>query len=684
MRQLFRKMLCCLIVVMLLGAVIPVGSAADYSAQLQSLHYDIAIQEDGSARITEYREIALYGDFTFTYYGIQVNYTGPRRISDWQIFINGEPMMQLNEPDDENRPENTFAVVEEEGGCTLYTYYRATGGTTLLFEIGYRVENAIKLYSDVGEFFWNLTGETGISGIGQLTASVTVPEGVEQEELRIWAHGPLDGIFEKMEDGSAYLYVEYVSLGTIVDIRTTVPAQYFTGGWAQEGEGLPEILEVEQALADIANAQREEEARQEAEWEAYWAQRDAWAEEHPFLAGVQGLCESIYDFFYYNIEDQLSGFTMFGAVIVFIVTLVFGKPKRNPKKERLPPAQAPEYYRELPDDRPAPAVDRLVHFYKKDGNPSTSRQISAAMLELNLQKRVRLSSGVRGTEIVLASPMGGTQELDEGYQEALWQFLQEVAGDTGRIRMKDLQKYVKDHREDAYRFRREFEDAVEQAFTRRVKLQEGNGSFLGTNKLLLCAPVVAGILAVLVRMFCTLYDGVDVGAALVVGGITFGITAIWVLVYRLAKAFFSAPTYVLNQQSEDDLALWQAFGRFLDDFTTFDKKELPEFPVWRRYMVYAVAMGKGKKVAKALAVNYPEAFASEEGYDDDFQRMLQDMALYETLDAIGQEVVQVKAPPSSSSSSNDSDNWSDSSGGGGGFSSSGGGSDSGSGGDFIG
>ena len=77
----------------------------------------------------------------------------------------------------------------------------------------------------------NLTAETGISGIGTLTATLTVPAGSPSEEFRIWAHGPLNGTFEKQPDGSAALQVDNVTLGTSVDIRSILPADCFTGGW---------------------------------------------------------------------------------------------------------------------------------------------------------------------------------------------------------------------------------------------------------------------------------------------------------------------------------------------------------------------------------------------------------------------------------------------------------------------
>ena len=100
-------------------------------------------------------------------------------------------------------------------------------------------------------------------------------------------------------------------------------------------------------------------------------------------------------------------------------------------------------------------------------------------------------------------------------------------------------------------------------------------------------------------------------------------------------------------------------------------------------MVYAVAMGYGKKVASELALKYPEARTEgSDIYDDDMYYWMQNMALYDAMDNIGRDVAEVTAHVSSSDSS-DSDNWSDSDGGGGGFSDFGGGSDSGSGGDFI-
>lgn len=192
--------------------------------------------------------------------------------------------------------------------------------------------------------------------------------------------------------------------------------------------------------------------------------------------------------------------------------------------------------------------------------------------------------------------------------------------------MKDLKKYIKDNQEAALKFRSSFESAVDREFTERVKSKDVERYSSGGRKRRLIVSAVAGILAMLIRMFSTLYDGVEFGASFKAGLITFVVAVIIQALFHLGVIIMKTPSYVLDQQSEDDLALWQAFGRFLDDFTTFEDKELPEFSVWREYMVYAVAMGNGRKVAKALALKYPEAFSTgTDTFDDDMYRWLQDL-----------------------------------------------------------
>lgn len=278
-----------------------------------------------------------------------------------------------------------------------------------------------------------------------------------------------------------------------------------------------------------------------------------------------------------------------------------------------------------------------------------------------------------------------TAEHSTTYLESLWNFLRNAADENGCISIKDLQKHIKDDRESALKFRNDFRDAVEKEYEKSVVSEKVEGHSSKRIKPRLIFAAAAGILATVICMFSTLYDGVQVGASILAGLAVFAAAFIIPSVILFWISFMQqlGPCFVLDQQSEDDLALCQAFGRFLNEFASLSDKELPDLSVWEEYMVYAVAMGYGKKVASELALKYPDARTEgSDIYDYDMYYWMQNMALYDAMDNIGRDVAEVTAPVSSSDSS-DSDNWSDNDGGVGGFSDFGGGSDSGSGGDFI-
>ena len=54
------------------------------------------------------------------------------------------------------------------------------------------------------------------------------------------------------------------------------------------------------------------------------------------------------------------------------------------------------------------------------------------------------------------------------------------------------------------------------------------------------------------------------------------------------------------------LAMWKAFRRFLLDFSSLDRAEIPSLIIWEHYLVYATVLGVAKQVISQLKVVYPE------------------------------------------------------------------------------
>lgn len=62
----------------------------------------------------------------------------------------------------------------------------------------------------------------------------------------------------------------------------------------------------------------------------------------------------------------------------------------------------------------------------------------------------------------------------------------------------------------------------------------------------------------------------------------------------------------LTPEGQQQYDLWQAFRRFLKDFSNLDRAQMPQLILWEHYLVYAVALGVAKEVIKQLPIVYPQ------------------------------------------------------------------------------
>lgn len=89
MKRSLRRILCLIFVMMIIPLFSKTAWAEDSGAVLNSLDFGIVLMGDGSAFITETREVVFSGDQEFTRYGVNNLFTGPRVFSDWQVSIDG-------------------------------------------------------------------------------------------------------------------------------------------------------------------------------------------------------------------------------------------------------------------------------------------------------------------------------------------------------------------------------------------------------------------------------------------------------------------------------------------------------------------------------------------------------------------------------------------------------------------
>lgn len=110
-------------------------------------------------------------------------------------------------------------------------------------------------------------------------------------------------------------------------------------------------------------------------------------------------------------------------------------------------------------------------------------------------------------------------------------------------------------------------------------------------------PKIIGILFFIVSILINVLSGI----LYVENPLTF-VAVLIGIIFMIYTLVFNKRT----QKGNEHYARWNAFKSFLDDFGSFEIKELPEIKLWERYMVYATIFGLADKVSKAMNVKIKE------------------------------------------------------------------------------
>ena len=601
-----KRIIILLTAIFLLSAALPPLTV--YAAAYEdAVDFQITLNADGSADFTETHTVAFLDGQDFTRYGRIYIYPSERAMDGWFVTVDGEEWERLDRPDNDERPDGSFAIEYNDAGAVVTMYHRSKN-LRRTFSISYHVENAVNLYDDAAEFFWNLTSSNEISTVNELTARVTVPGGLEmrEEDFRIWAHGPLNGVFHRKGSNTASLSVSDVPNSNPVDIRIIMPPELFTGGKVVRENVLDDILGQEQELADRANTERAEYEELQRRWAEEAQIYEQWRNDHPIRAWLGDLA---YDIFHFAGED-FSGILLiifiFGAFPFALILAYIDTRKTRKKNERmrLKPAVSPDYYRSLPDRRPPALAGWLAGFY---GGKRAGNQFTATLMDMTLKGHLEMRR--EGRDILLIPKESGGPIL--AHEQIILDMVDTARGETPSVTIRSFQSYIRRHAEWAVNKRDLFAASLDEQLGQQIETK-----LTGHGKRTKKAKAIFLLISSLVGFFIIgiLLNGIDFGrlnplASMLIGLVIGFVWGAIILFVTGGNRIFSQ----LPQKDEDSLALWQAFGRFIDDFTTFDEKELPDISVWKEYLVYAVALGKGEKLIRKLALHYPHLQHIEDG-----------------------------------------------------------------------
>ncbi len=87
-----------------------------------------------------------------------------------------------------------------------------------------------------------------------------------------------------------------------------------------------------------------------------------------------------------------------------------------------------------------------------------------------------------------------------------------------------------------------------------------------------------------------------------------------IIILMIALIIFVVTRKFYTKKGADDYAKWMAHKRFLEDFSRFNEKELPEVTLWDKYLVYAVVLDCADKLSKEMELKMPNMDTNDTAY----------------------------------------------------------------------
>ena len=539
-----------LLLSLVLALTMTPGSASARSLSMQQVVIDAEALPDASLQVTERLTIQFSGQWNGFYIKIP---QGDTPIAD--VVVREKGQAYTFNPGTDYGPPGTY-LLKTEGGQMVIDWSISALDEVRTFDVSYRVKNAVKVHDDAAELYRKFIGEANGNQIPAVQVNLKLPAGSEKyrqgEDIRIWGHGPLNGevnfagpsqVVWKVTDLPAYTFVE----GRVVmptALFGTAPASARTGKTA-----LTAILAEEEGWAKNANQER---FKARAEY-----------------AGGAGIL----------------GGTLAGLLLLW---RRFGR--------RHPTTFDGDYYRDLPAPY-SPAELSVLWNYKK----MQAQDLTATILDLARRRFIRLDqenvevrrllgskevTTYRITFLPPPDPAAARKPEDavlQPHEQELLEFLRDEVGE-GResLCLTDVENFSKQKGQEFYGFWKEWTSGL-------ITRGEERGFFDSRGHMTLWT--VLGGIALFILGTYLVGRSVVVGVSMVIsGGLLLSIP---LLFKRRSTA------------GQEDYVRWQAFKRFLEDFSEMERHEIPSLIIWEHYLVYAVTLGVAKEVIKQLEVVFP-------------------------------------------------------------------------------
>lgn len=256
---------------------------------------------------------------------------------------------------------------------------------------------------------------------------------------------------------------------------------------------------------------------------------------------------------------------------LFLVVFIYLKNSKRYKVEN----EYGEYFRELPDDYSPSIAGTLV---SRNLYPS-GRELFAMLLDLVRKGHLKLEEGEKTTTLILQE---SGKPLSEEEKFILNWYIREL-GDGEKIVLESVEASIKG-RGGAKEFNRNYERWRTIVYS---DMLEKNLKMDKKDKFSTSLGIFTGIAYFIGGGMLVVYFQSELFILMILLG------------FILLPYTFSRKRASLEK--EKAISRWEAFKKFLVDYSNLEEAKLASIELWEHYFVYAVALGVAEKVAKGYS-----------------------------------------------------------------------------------
>lgn len=543
------------------------GNIAVYASdlELRNLNYNVTLNADGTADVTEIWDIAIEDTNTLfkTFELDNSKYSGITNVSLIET-TNGirKNFSRINTEKYHVDKDCFYALINSKKQFEIaWGVHEDDSYARRKFEISYTIQDAVKNYADASEFYWQFISTESAIPARYVTGTITLPTNVlVAEDFRVWAHGPLNGNIVKTSNSTVTFEVENLSSKTMLEARVVTPTYVFaTNDNVSSENKLDFILAQEKTWADEANKKRE------------------------LIAKKQKLAKLVAITFFILTN-------ILGVVLsIILMKKLFKYKKQLQDAPNFKPTMPSKYYRDIPNEKASPAQAAFVYYFKTSSlSTHIPNVISATILDLCVKKYLTfemLADKKNELKITLTANMDSSLLPKE--ELLIYQMLEKVSVKK-EFTMKEFEKYCKNHSSS---FLKQYnliapyaknEVELQGNYDKNLIKQYENWSAKGVGFVFLSIASFAMIVNIIPSILCSVYC------------------------FKIAGKY-----HTLTQKGVDEKEAWIGLKNYMEDFSMMNEKEVPELVLWEKYLVFATAFGISDKVLKQLKVVYPQITDTE-------------------------------------------------------------------------